>query len=178
MSQPISMATRLTILQYYKSGKRISWIASFLKVSRKTIYQLIERYEAEGENGLKPKYENCGKQRPQTNDFVYRAVRCMRTWHPSWGAEKIHAEMMMLRPKLELPHYRTFTRWFHWNNQLIDRLKSTLPKVKTKLATRLHEGWQIDAKEEMLTLDGIKQCWLNITDEFSGTVINPPVFSL
>ena len=178
MPQPLSMALRLTIVDQYKSGKSVSWIARSFKISRKTIYQLIERYEAEGQKGLKPNYHNCGNQRPKTTDFIYRAVRCMRTWHPTWGAEKIHAEIAMLRPQLELPHYRTFTRWFHWNNQLSDKLKSTLPKVENKLAKRLHEGWQIDAKEEMLTLDGIKQCWLNITDEFSGTVINPPVFPL
>ena len=102
----------------------------------------------------------------------------MRAWHPTWGSEKIHAEMRQMRPNLQLPHYRTFNRWFHWNAQLDVSLKSVLPKSNPKQARRLHEGWQIDAKEELTIADGSKNCWLNITDEYSGTVIAPPVFSL
>ena len=178
MPQATSMAVRQTIIDHYKSGKSVSWIARTLKKSRTTIYQLIERHEIAGDVGLRPNYQNCGKQRLDSTDFIYRAVRCFRTWHPTWGSEKIHAEMQMLRPELALPHYRTFNRWFHWNGQLDQPLKTSLPKVKGKRATNLHEGWQVDAKEEMVTKDGVRQCWLNITDEFSGTVISPPVFSL
>jgi len=86
--------------------------------------------------------------------------------------------MHRMRPELKLPHYRTFNRWFHWNNQLEVSTKSVLPKVNARTAKRLHEIWQIDAKEEMIIADGSKNCWLNITDEYSGTVIDPPVFSL
>jgi hypothetical protein len=51
-----------------------------------------------------------------------------------------------------------------------------LPKTKPRQAKNLHEGWQIDAKEEMRLADGSKSSWLNITDEYSGMVIDPPVF--
>ena len=77
---------------------------------------------------------------------------------------------------MELPNVRTFYRWFHWNKQI--RSKSKVPKQQAQWARHLHQGWQIDAKEEMQTLDGQKSCWLNIVDEHSGTVIDPPVFSL
>ena len=52
------------------------------------------------------------------------------------------------------------------------------PKEQARWAKHLHEGWQIDAKEEILTANGYKNCWLNIVDEHSGTVIDPPVFPL
>lgn len=178
MPVPKSMAIRQSILASYKRGEKIAAISRKYNVSRKTIYTLIEREKANGLEGLKPHYQNCGKSRPQIENFIFRAVRCMRTWHPAWGAEKIHAEICQMRPELDLPHHRTFNRWFHWNNQLDVPIKSKLPASRPKKAERLHEGWEIDAKEELILLDSSKNCWLNIVDEYSGTVIDPPVFSL
>lgn len=176
MPQPISMAIRQSIVNACKKGQSISSLSRIHKVSRQSIYDLLRRYKAEGEAGLVCNYDNCGKLRPDASSFVYRAVRCMRTWHPTWGAQKIHAEMLYMRPSLELPHYRSFNRWFHWNGQLSIKPKSILPSSIHKWSKYLHEIWQVDAKEEMTTADGQKQCWLNITDEFSGAIIDPPVF--
>lgn len=178
MPIPLSMALRQSIVACHKKGEKVASLSRRFKVSRKTIYTLIEREKADGIEGLQPHYNNCGKLRPNEGQFIFRAVRCMRTWHPNWGSEKIHAELQSMRPQLELPHYRTFNRWFHWNNQLDLSIKSNLPKSHPKQAKRLHEGWQIDAKEELTIADDSKNCWLNIIDEYSGTVIDPPVFSL
>lgn len=176
MPVAISMAVRQSIIDRYKKGERISTLSRLFKVSRGSIYSFIKLEQLEGPDGLRPKYANCGKVRPCSSQFIFRAVRCMRTWHPSWGAEKIRAEMLQMRPELNLPHYRTMNRWFHWNHQISPPLKSSLPKTKLRQAKNLHEGWQIDAKEEMRLADGSKSSWLNITDEYSGMVIDPPVF--
>lgn len=168
------MAIRQNILAHYKQGHSISRISRHFEVCRTTIYTLIRRYEKDGQTGLEPKYANCGKTRPSDQDFIFRAVRCLKTWHPGWGAEKILAEITLKRPKLDLPSERTVYRWFKWNKQTSARSK--LPKEPKKWAEQLHEGWQIDAKEEMRTQDSQLHCWLNITDEHSGTVIDPPVF--
>ena len=170
------MAIRQSIVERYKKGEKVSSLSREFKINRSSIYTFINRAESQGIEGLRPKYKKCGKARPIPSQFIFRAVRCMRTWHPSWGAEKIRAELLRMRPELELPHYRTFNRWFHWNKQIKPRLRSNLPSVQIRQAERLHEGWQIDAKEEMSIGDGSKNCWLNITDEHSGMVIDPPVF--
>ena len=177
MPSPLSMAKRQSIVAACKKGEKISKVACQFKVSRQTIYNLINLEASKSSEGLQPRYSNCGKTRPDADQFIYRAVRCMRSWHPGWGAEKIHAEIRCMRPGLKLPHHRTFTRWFNWNNQIVKALCSTLPNEMTKKAMQLHEIWQIDAKEEMVIGDGSKNCWLNIVDEYSGTVIHPLVFS-
>ena len=176
MPQATSMAIRQSVIAQYKKGQSISQLAKNFKLSRRTIHNLVKRYQSHGEQGLKPLYSNCGKVRPDCNEFIFRAIRCMKTWHPGWGAEKIRAELLLLRPHLQLPSIRTMYRWFAWNEQ--NKVRTKLPKEPRQWAKELHEGWQIDAKEEMLIADGTKQCWLNITDEKSGTVIDPPVFSL
>ncbi len=81
-------------------------------------------------------------------------------------------------PGPELPHCRALNRWFHWNGQAETPPRPALPKARRRDAKHLHEGWQADAKEEMEAADGTMDCWLNITDEYSGTVIDPPVFPL
>jgi transposase len=178
MPAPISMAIRQSIVESYQRGERISTLARTFGVSRRSVYSFINRAKSSsGEEALRTHYANCGKPRPTAQDFIFRAVRCLRTWHPDWGSEKIRAEMLSMRPDLELPHYRTFTRWFHWNGQISPTIRSRLPKATAPAATRLHECWQVDAKEELSIADGSCNCWLNITDESSGTVIQPPVFS-
>lgn len=178
MPSSISMAKRQSIIACHKRGESVSILSRKFEVSRKTIYTLIKREKSEGLAGLRPRYDRCGKARPDPKGYVYRAVRCLRTWHPSWGAQKICAEMHRMRPNLCLPHYRTFYRWFHWNQQIEVKIKTQLPKNQPRTAKALHEGWQLDAKEQMQIADGSYHCWLNITDEYSGAVIDPPVFSL
>lgn len=174
MAEPTPMAIRKNIITQYERGTSVSSIASNFDVSRGTVYSLIKRYQCKGAEGLRPHYDNCGKPRPSSRHFIFRVVRCMKTWHPGWGAEKIHAEILRLRPGVVLPHPRTFYRWFQWNGQTV--ASTQLPKSSSQWAKKVHEGWQIDAKEEIVIGDGSKQCWLNITDEKSGAVISPPVF--
>jgi len=177
MPKSLSMAIRLSIIEDYRKGEKISYLSRKFKINRGTIRELIKRHKAEGVEGLRTKYECCGKKRPDEQDFVFRAVRCFRTWHPSWGAEKIRCELRLRDKKIPLPSVRTMNRWFHWNDQIAVSLKSSLPICENKKAKALHEVWQIDAKEEMIIGDGSKNCWLNIVDEYSGMVIQPPIFS-
>lgn len=178
MPEATPMAIRQGIVQRYKQGEKISSLATCYKISRATIHRLIKREDQEGQKGLMTKYVNCGKKGPDENDFIYRSVRCMKNWHPGWGAEKIRAEILRIRPALIVPHYRTLNRWFHKNNQIAIKIKSKLPEQKSRQAKFLHEVWQIDAKEQIPVANGTMVCWLNITDEFSGTVVDPVVFPL
>lgn len=176
MPQAVSMAVRLSLVASYSQGKNISTLAKDFKISRKTVRELLKRHQSLGIEGLKPNYRHCGKSRRDGDDLVFRAARCLRTWHPTWGGEKIRSELLLLRPDLKLPHPRTFVRWFHQSGQLEPRLKNLLPESPKRLAQRLHEVWQIDAKEEIRTTDGNKQCWLNIVDEYSGMTVPSGVF--
>ena len=168
------MAVRQNIIAAHQAKQSISAISREFGVSRTTIYNLLARHQEQGEAGLQPRYAHCGKVRPHEQDFVYRAVRCLKHWHGGWGAEKIRAHLRLYRPQLDLPSVRTMYRWFAWNEQTPPR--SQVPRTAQQWAKRLHEGWQVDAKEELRTADGQAHCWLNITDERSGTVIDPPVF--
>ena len=176
MARATPIAVRQCIVEQYKAGKSVIELSRTHHVSRGSIYSFIRREQQDGKKGLLPRYHNCGTARPGAQELVYRAVRCFRTWHPGWGAEKIRAELVRLRPDLHVPHYRTINRWLHWNGQLETPLRSQPPPSPVRQSSALHQGWQIDAKEELRLADGSRNCWLNITDEHSGTVISPAVF--
>lgn len=169
------MSLRLQIIEDRKGGVTLLSLSAKYQLSYGTVQTLCAQYAQKGTEGLKPQYHNCGKQRRDgRHDFVYRAVRCFKCWHPSWGAEKIRLELLMLRPDLELPATRTLQQWFVYNGQ--NHRRSRAPNHERQWAKSVHEVWQVDAKEEMVTLDGAKSCWLNITDERSGGIICPRVF--
>ena len=174
MPKAIDMALRRTIVEARLRGKTLTELAAKYQVSYATVQSLCAKYSEQGEAGLKPRYDRCGKQRPDGKDFVFRAVRCFRHWHPLWGAEKIRTEISLLRPGLQLPATRTIQQWFHYTGQAKKRDRT--PRNTPSWANSVHEGWQVDAKEEMRTRDGVKNCWLNIMDEYSGAIIDPPVF--
>ena len=176
MPKPVNMAVRLQVISQYKASVPKSRIAKNFGIGRTTIHNLIKSYLSKGEEGLKPNYSNCGKIRPTGQDLLYRSFRCMKIWHPEWGAERIRVKISILRPSWELPSLRTINYWFRWENPV--RPKSEKPEPIKHLATKIHEIWQVDAKEEMKTVDGQAHCWLNITDEYTGAVIDPPLFSL
>lgn len=167
---------RHSIVEGRQKGKTLHQLAQEYQVSYTMVQTLCARYAASGEDGLSPRYTACGKKRPGAKDFIFRAVRCMKTWHPNWGAEKIRTEMLLCRPDLVIPPARTLQQWFHYTGQAKKGDKQ--PHAAPQWAGQVHEGWQIDAKEEMQTLNGVKNCWLNIKDERSGAVIDPPVFPL
>ncbi|MFK7972593.1 MAG: hypothetical protein AB8F95_19640, partial [Bacteroidia bacterium] len=124
---------------------------------------------------LVPRYSNCGKQRPDSTHFVYRAVRCFRHWHPTWGAGKIRAELLRLRPELSIPKVRTLQRWFVWNKQ--SKQRSTVVREHVGWAQATHDTWQVDAKEHAQLADKTRHTWLTIIDEYSGGIIDAGLFS-
>ncbi len=79
------MAVRQSIVERYKKGEGVSSLSSAFNVSRGSIYSFLDREQANGAVGLRPGYDNCGRPRPCEEGFVYRAVRCMRAWHPEWA---------------------------------------------------------------------------------------------
>lgn len=156
-------------------GRITAWRSPLGREERGFFHSL--RHAKLGDAGLQPLYSNCGKRRRDPRrDLVYRAVRCFKTWHAQWGAEKIRTELLRRRPGLSVPPARTLQQWFSDNSQ--NRKRDKQPRATKQWGKSAHDVWQIDAKEEMQTLDGHKNCWLNIKDEYTGAIIEPGVFPL
>ena len=174
MPKAIPPKVRQSIFSLRQQGYTLSRIATELGLSYGTVQRLCAAYQKDPVAALSPAYANCGKRRPDARDLVFRAVRCMKHWHPSWGAEKIRTELLLLRPSLSIPKARMLQKWFHWNGQVPS--KPPLSSPRRPWAQAVHQGWQIDAKESVSIAGEKSLCWLNIVDERSGGIIDAGVF--
>lgn len=174
MPQPTSLSIRHTIITLRNGNCSQAEIAVKTGVSLGTVKTIIKRYREHGESGLTPSYDQCGQRGIVTDAFQVRCYLALRRWHPTWGYDKISSLVAAKYPTLKLADRRTVYRW--WHQHRLVQLKSKPPKTEKKRATKPHQVWQIDAKEMMHTQADRPHCWLNIVDEFTGMVIDPPVF--
>lgn len=175
MPRPIPLAVRHTIITLRESGTSQTSIATQTKVSLSTVKTILRRYRDRGKDGLKCDYNRCGPPEIRFDNLVYRQYVCLRKWHPGWGYDKITSLMIAKYGDRKHPDRRTVYRW--WRKAGLVLPKSQPPKIKGSWAQQLHQTWQIDAKEKMKTQAEGLHCWLNVVDEYSGMVVDPPVFS-
>lgn len=174
MPRPIPLSVRHSIVTLRARHYSMPEISAKLSVSLSTVKTILSRHAARGDAGLKTDYDRCGQSGERTDALTVRYFICLRKWHPSWGYDKINSMILARHPAWKTPDRRTVYRW--WRSRGLVVLKSKLAKEEKQWANDVHDGWQIDAKEMMRLADETTCCWLNIVDEKSGMVIDPPVF--
>ncbi|HEV3201168.1 MAG TPA: helix-turn-helix domain-containing protein [Bryobacteraceae bacterium] len=153
-------------------------IVAHFPVSLRTVQRLFARFEQRGDDGIAPDYHQCGQQQAQqTAPSLVEHLCQTRRDHPRWGAE-------MIRLELEdhydtLPCARTVQRHLgHAGLQPAPagRTPSAVyPRVPR--AERPHQGWQMDASENLRLKGHQRACWLRIVDECSGAFLKTWVFA-
>jgi hypothetical protein len=72
------------------------------------------------------------------------------------------------------PSISTLQRWSREAG--IGRLNQSHGERKFGKSTKVHNIWQVDAKENLVLKDGSEACYLTITDEKSGAWLAAPLF--
>lgn len=174
MPQPIACSIRHTVVTLRRRGNKLSEIAKQVGISNSSVKNILRRHRKRGDSGLLTDYANCGQGGIRSEQLVFRQFCALRRWHPSWGYDKIFSMIGAKYPVAKLPTRRTVYRW--WRSLGLVVPKSKAPANEKCWASAAHQVWQIDAKEMIPIKTGQRHCWLNIVDEFTGTVIDPPVF--
>jgi len=169
MGAPTPFWVRQRIIEARRNGERISAIAQRYGVSRTTVTNLWRRYQRQGPDGLAADYSACG--RPANKGRLYRAARYLKYLHRSWGAPLIRT-LLIERYGPHVPSARTLQRWFTAATLTVPRQKR--PPVDRDKGQAVHAVWQIDAKERL----PMQACYLSIVDEYSGALLEAPVFPL
>lgn len=171
---PTALATtiRRRIVEAHLAGESLTAIAERENVSYSCVRTYWRRYREDGFEGLSPDYQNCGRR--ARSDLIYRAARYLKYRHRGWGAPLIQLKLKQRYPNAQLPSVRTLQRWF--KRAHLRPLKKQLPKPTRQWAQAVHEVWQIDAKEQLTLDDGTKACYLSVTDEHSGALLESPLF--
>lgn len=153
--------------------------ATRFHLSLRTVQRLFARFADLGEAGIDPDYRCCGQHQPaHTSADLVEQICQTRRDHCRWGSEMIRLELDPDRP--DLPCARTIRR------QLAaaglqpappGRIPAG-PGILVPRATAPHQGWQVDASEEIVLQSQQRVCWLRIVDEYSGAFLQTTVFSV
>ncbi len=173
---PLALATsvRRRIVEAHRGGESLKAIALRENLSYSCVRTYWHRYRQRGLEGLAPDYQNCGRQGPGNDQLIYRAARYLKFLHREWGAAFIRLKLRQRYPAHRVPSVRTMQRWF--KKAALTPLRKRLPKPEKPWAQAPHEVWQVDAKEQLTLEDGTAACYLTVTDEHSGALLESPLF--
>lgn len=166
---------RRQAIELWQSGQKKSSISRQLGVDYDTLLGWIKRYEQEGESGLVLRYGQCGRKSKAEGPLRQRALELMQQ-HREWGAGYLRLQLQREFLGQRVVQVRQLQRWVAQAGIRPKRTK--LPPVKVEWASGPLERVQVDAKERLLTQDGVECCYLNFTDEFSGAELDAFVFPL
>jgi transposase len=103
-------------------------LAAQYAISRKTGYKWLERYDAEGVDGLSDRSRRPHESPQATDPDLVERLLALRRRHPRWGAKKLLAVAARRDPDAPWPSRSTVCTW------LKDRGLVTPPRRRPPLA--------------------------------------------
>lgn len=168
---------RRKVIVLYEGGKNKLKISEELGLNYKTVSQWLSRYKASSNDGLTPRYANCGSSQRVKAPIKKELIELKRE-HEEWGAAYIRMKLLLKYPKSYIPSIRQIQRYFH-SAGIVEK-KSKLPKADSQRhwSKKVFHRVQVDAKEQIQTKDGQWSSYLTFTDEYTGAVLEAIVFPL
>ena len=143
-------------------------------VSRQTGYEVVERYEAEGLAGLKPRSRAPHRHPNAMPEATASMVLALRRQHPRWGAKKLRAYLEARQPEVGWPVLSTINELLDRNGLLVRRRsrRRTPPAlIGLSACDASNDVWGIDFKGWFRTLDGARCEPLSMSDLHSRYVL-------
>jgi len=139
---------RLAVIRLHAQGWSVTSIGAYLQVSRKTIYQILKRWIAEGVRGLEDK-SHANTHRPPTVDLRTRHTIRRLQANPGLGEFRMHGALKALGIHVSA---RTCGRIMAENRRLYGLAKARPgrgekePKPHPFHAAYRHEIWSLDIR--------------------------------
>src|SRR5438445_3348065 len=153
-------------------------LAAQYGISRKTAYKWLERYQADGVDGLRDQ-----SRRPHHSPHATELVETLlaqRRRHPRWGAKKLLATAARRQPRAEWPSRSTVCTLLKQHGLVMPRRRRVRPvhAAPSSLApiTSANQVWTTDFKGEFRTGDGVYCYPLTLRDGFSRFVLRCDAF--
>jgi putative transposase len=139
-------------------------------VSRKTGYKWIERYMADGPDGLLDRSHQAQLVHNKTAPQVEQALLALRQRHPSWGAKKLLHVLAQREPALALPGRSTVCDILNRNGLVPKKPRRRAVGHPGRPSSQIvlpNDCWSADFKGQFRTGDGIYCYPLTVTDNYS-----------
>ncbi len=166
---------RKEAIALWKAGETKSEISRKLDIGYHSLLAWIKRHQVEGEVGLAPRYDQCGRHSEMSPD-VEEKIKVYRKTHEEWGGAYIRLNVERALPDSFIPGERQIQRVLV-KAGLVEK-PTKQPGVPAEWAKHVFERVQADAKERLRTKDGKECCYLNFIDERSGSALDAFVFPL
>jgi transposase len=168
------MPVRQLILKRWQKGESVASLAEELKLSVRTVRNLVHRFAERGQSGLEPDYGRCATKTIPTNSDEFQKAVEMRAQHPTWGGGLIRV-LLQEQGHDGCASERTLQRWFQ-RSTLAPAPPGRRPDSDDRRARHPHEVWQMDAVDQLRLASGQQVSWLRLADECSGAVLHTTVF--
>lgn len=173
--KPHNQQLRLEAIRLHQQDISIREISRRLGVSTTTISTWVKLYKTYGEKGLKPNYSSNGRSPSFPQAIIKKAIE-YKSKHPQWGAPFILIKLEDDFPNEKLPSARWLQKIFH--KKELQPKRTILPKGNAGWVSTVFARVQVDAKERLKTADGQNCCYLNFTDEYTGSELDAFLFPL
>jgi hypothetical protein len=174
MPAPIPLPVRQVIFKRWRKGESVAILAVEVKLSVRTVQQLIFSFDARGQSGVEPDYAHCATNKLPTDGDPFQKAIQMRQQHPGWGSGLIRVFLQEQGEKA-CPSERTLQRWFR-RSLLSPAPAGRRPASDAHRACHPHDVWQMDAVDQLPLATGQQVSWLRLVDECSGVVLQTTIF--
>lgn len=166
-----AMRERLRFIALFEEGDAtMSALCREFGISRKTGYQLLARYAAEGEDGLRDRSHAAHHHPHKVSETVEERIVALRARRPTWGARKLRARLELDDPAVSWPAASTIGDVLHRHGLVIPRRRRIRTPADTSPfadCTGPNDSWCIDYKGWFRTQDGRRCDPLTISDAHS-----------
>src|SRR5436309_9611357 len=107
-NETCAMTERMKFVALVEEGEEtIAALCRRFGISRKTGYKLLERYAAEGVDGLCDRSHAAHHHPHAVSEIIESRIVALRSEHPSWGPRKLCARLRMIEPESRWPTVST-----------------------------------------------------------------------
>jgi transposase InsO family protein len=158
------------VLEYDSGSFTMAELCRIYGIARKTGYVWVGRYEGEGLAGLKDRRYGAGNHPNQTDSGIEEHVLQLKQGHPSWGAKKLRAHLLVKKKGVKWPVVSTFGEILRREGLSTPQRKRLRIPLYTKPFEKVEEAnqiWCADFKGWFRTGKGERIDPLTMTDAHS-----------
>lgn len=162
------------IVDWQRDEWSVAALCRHYGVSRKTGYKWIDRFAAEGMDGLKDRSRAAQRHPNALEPEAIETIVAARMNHPSWGPKKIKAWLSMKRPEAGWPAQSTIAELLDRHGLIRHRRKRRhvpLHGAPLSAAAQANDVWGVDFKGWFRTGDGARCEPLSLSDLASRYVL-------
>jgi putative transposase len=170
------MEQRLQFIREYETELlTMTELAAQYGISRKTGYKWLERFKADGIDGLRDHSRRPHTSPQATDPELVETLLHLRRRHPRWGAKKLLAVAARRDPRAAWPSRSTVCTWLTQRALVTPRRRRArsphMPPSPLVPITAANQVWTTDFKGEFRTGDGVYCYPLTLRDGFSRFVL-------